>query len=695
MRRQPGDYVSFTHHDSAARNQATGDETRGRGNREAKGRAPRARGRRGVAAALRARRRPPPDRAFRLRRHDLQPYLGASSGRAGAFPGEGGQRLHGAGHRLEPGEIRPRRPSGGRLRSQGEPGRDQPARRGAQGAARYRRGRAHALARESRRVRPEGGSAPHHAAGDALLQPHRVLPERGGRHHPRGHGAARAGARRQVDHDSREPRGPRVRHFARRGLHLPSLLRARLPRAGALGRRGAHHALAGSVRGAREEIRAHRPVQPREPRLGGGHGARREALPRSQGVAVMARKTNGRFDVGGVLLAQPFKIRRLGHFGLNVPDPAACLDFYCEGLGFRISDPLDVAEHHPRRDELKALGDTNMYFLRHGTDHHSFVLCNGTIYNAAGRGGDIPADVTVNQMTWQVSSLAEISGAIDWFDSKGVRISRAGRDMPGSNWHCYPYDIEGHRNELYYGMEQIGWTGLSKPRAMHERGFRERPPLPQMPEYEEVKQSAAKGVDFNSGFRHPEKMPAKYDVDGILLARPFKIVRHGPIRLFCRDLKKMEAFSTGVMGFTRTEALTWQGHRCVFLRCGTEHHSLALYPIALRKKLGLSPRTTVMSFGVQLATYRQLRAAIDFLKGRGGKFVEIPPALTPGIDYSAYVLDPAGHAIQLYYYMEQVGWNGRPRPQRGRVPARFSQWPDAVEPKSDTYTGEPYLGPWG
>ena len=42
-----------------------------------------------------------------------------------------------------------------------------------------------------------------------------------------------------------------------------------------------------------------------------------------------------------------------------------------------------------------------------------------------------------------------------------------------------------------------------------------------MPEYEEVKQSAAKGVDFNSGFRHPETMPAKYDVDGIML--PHKI----------------------------------------------------------------------------------------------------------------------------------------------------------------------------
>jgi catechol 2,3-dioxygenase-like lactoylglutathione lyase family enzyme len=409
----------------------------------------------------------------------------------------------------------------------------------------------------------------------------------------------------------------------------------------------------------------------------------------------MAKKKHARFDVGGVMLPQPFKIRRLGHFGLNVSDPRACLDFYCEGLGFRISDPLDIAERHPRRDELRKMGDTNMYFLRHGTDHHSMVLANGSIYNAAGRGGDIPADVTVNQMTWQVASLAEVSHAIDWFSANKVRISRAGRDMPGSNWHCYPYDPEGHRNELYYGMEQIGWSGLSKPKAMHERGFRERPPLPQAPEYQEVAEARAKGVDFDSGFRDPEKMPAKYDVDGIMLPRPFKIVRHGPIRLFCRDMKKMEAFYAGIMGFTRTEAISWKGQRCVFFRCGTEHHSLALYPIALREKLGLSSHTTVMSFGVQVATYRQLRAAVEFLKGRGCKFVEIPSALSPGIDYSAHVLDPAGHAIQLYYYMEQVGWDGRPRPGRKGLPSSMADWPKAVEPKSDTYTGEPYLGPWG
>ena len=37
--------------------------------------------------------------------------------------------------------------------------------------------------------------------------------------------------------------------------------------------------------------------------------------------------------------------------------------------------------------------------------------------------------------------------------------------MPGSNWHAYLYDPDGQSNELYYGIEQIGWNGHSKPRS--------------------------------------------------------------------------------------------------------------------------------------------------------------------------------------------------------------------------------------
>ncbi len=406
-------------------------------------------------------------------------------------------------------------------------------------------------------------------------------------------------------------------------------------------------------------------------------------------------RVNNQFDVGGVLLDQPFKIRRLGHFGYNVDDVGACVYFYCELLGFRVSDPQDLAASHPKRDELKKLGDTNLYFIRHGTDHHSFVLFNRRVFNAMGRADQLPADVDVNQMTWQVGSLAEVVNAIDWFEEKGVRINRVGRDMPGSNWHVYPYDHEGHRNELYYGIEQIGWLGMAKPPAAHKRGFRERPVLPQMPEYEEINRLMADGVDLQSGFRHPEQQAATYDVDGILLPRPFKIVRHGPIRLFCRDVEAMKDFYTGILGFQVTEDVEINGYRCVFLRCNTEHHSLALYPMALRQALGWPDTSTVMSFGIQVANYRQLCNAIRFFRERGCRFVELPAAFSPGIDYSACVLDPAGHAVQLYYGMEQLGWDGRPRPRRAVADMALEQWPATVEARSDTFMGESYLGPWG
>jgi len=44
------------------------------------------------------------------------------------------------------------------------------------------------------------------------------------------------------------------------------------------------------------------------------------------------------YDVGGVRLRRPFKIRRLGHFGYNCLDLDGMLRFYVDGLGFIVSD---------------------------------------------------------------------------------------------------------------------------------------------------------------------------------------------------------------------------------------------------------------------------------------------------------------------------------------------------------------------
>jgi catechol 2,3-dioxygenase-like lactoylglutathione lyase family enzyme len=402
----------------------------------------------------------------------------------------------------------------------------------------------------------------------------------------------------------------------------------------------------------------------------------------------------GKFNVGGVLLNQPFKIRRLGHFGFNLSNMEDGVRFYVDLLGFRVSDIMDYSKRAKDPAQVAGLGDPNGYFTRYGNDHHAMVLFPKRVRDALGR-HEQPG-ITVNQITWQVGSLSEVGNAIKWFDETGIRQQRSGRDMPGSNWHTYLFDPDGHQNELYYGIEQIGWNGHSKPRAMYDRGFDKPPALPQIAEIDEVQQAQAKGIDILTGYRHIEKLPATYDVDGVLLPRPFKIVRLGPVYLFVENLDAAWAFYRDALGFTLTEEALWRGRRCLFLRCNTEHHSVALFPLDLRDVLGLSPHSKCAAFGIQLANYRQLRDAVKFLREHQVEVTEtIPADLHPGIDYAATVRDPDGHTIQLYYAMEQIGWEGKPRPKELRKPHMLADWPETLEGDDNAYLGEPFFGPWG
>lgn len=404
-------------------------------------------------------------------------------------------------------------------------------------------------------------------------------------------------------------------------------------------------------------------------------------------------EAQGKFDVGGVLLNQPFKIRRLGHFGFNLSNMEAGVHFYVDLLGFRISDVMDYSRRAKDPAQVAGLGDPNGYFTRYGTDHHAMVLFPKRVRDALGR--QEQPGITVNQITWQVGSLAEVGNAIKWFNERGIKQQRSGRDMPGSNWHTYLYDPDGQSNELYYGIEQIGWNGHSKPRAMYDRGFDKPPELPQISEFDEVEQARAKGIDIVSGYRHIDKLPATYDVDGVLLPRPFKIVRLGPVYLFTEDLEKAAEFYRGTLGFTLTEQIVYRGERCLFMRANNEHHSLALFPLKLRGTLGLSPHSKCAAFGLQLANYRQLRDAVKFFRDNQVEVTEsLPHELHPGIEYSATVRDPDGHTIQLYYAMEQIGWDGKPRPKNLRQPRNLNEWPDTLDYDVNAYLGEPFSGPW-
>src|SRR4029453_9075184 len=80
------------------------------------------------------------------------------------------------------------------------------------------------------------------------------------------------------------------------------------------------------------------------------------------------------YNVGGVMLQQPFKIRRLGHFGFNVAKMEQAVHFYRDLLGFRVSDILDFKQLPHMRDALQHVEDGRGYFFHRGHDHHTFVL---------------------------------------------------------------------------------------------------------------------------------------------------------------------------------------------------------------------------------------------------------------------------------------------------------------------------------
>lgn len=393
------------------------------------------------------------------------------------------------------------------------------------------------------------------------------------------------------------------------------------------------------------------------------------------------------YVVGGVRLPRPFRIRRLGHVGLNVVDLEACVRFYRELLGFRLSDRMDLLRHSSDAELRRRVGPCSGYFLRYGTDHHSLVLVNLQALETIDAGRKHSAHVTTNQITWQVNTLREVVDAAAYLNESGVRMLRSGRDTPGSNWHTYVFDPEGHVVELYYGMEQVGWEGRSKPGSMYFRGYRTVPPLPQMSEQAEVLAAAAQGIDVESGFLDTPSGPADFDVGGISLPRPFAVCGIGPLRLFTSDLDGARHFYETRLGLEVTAARAILGHRALFVRAGGEHHSLALYETALRAALPVRQDTTTLSLGVRLGSYAQLRDAVQWLANQGVAFVDLAPELSPGLRHSAFAVDPEAHLVELYAEMEDATGPGR-LPDVNRA-----HWPESIEPLEASYAGEVFLGP--
>jgi catechol 2,3-dioxygenase-like lactoylglutathione lyase family enzyme len=133
----------------------------------------------------------------------------------------------------------------------------------------------------------------------------------------------------------------------------------------------------------------------------------------------------------------PFRIGKIGHVVLHCTDIERTVKFYSEVLGFKVSDVYP--------DEMVPGG---MVFMRCSSDHHGigFVGC-------------MPGQsqhIEMNHIAFEVGSLDEVLRARDFLAKQGVDIEFEGRRRAGSQISVEFSDPDGHRLEIFWGLDVVG-----------------------------------------------------------------------------------------------------------------------------------------------------------------------------------------------------------------------------------------------
>lgn len=181
----------------------------------------------------------------------------------------------------------------------------------------------------------------------------------------------------------------------------------------------------------------------------------------------------------------------------------AGLRFYVEDIGFRITDALDLKSDSANAAARRGGERPSPLFYKPWLRPSCLPAEPSRDFAKHGRHPRKRGDREPTDLASRL--LREVVDGHDFLKEQGVDVVRIGRDMPGGNWHVYFRDPDGHQNELYYGMEQVGWQRSSCPMDMYYRGcFKERPSLPQMSEAAEIEDAIAKGIDIYSGYSPSE-----------------------------------------------------------------------------------------------------------------------------------------------------------------------------------------------
>jgi catechol 2,3-dioxygenase-like lactoylglutathione lyase family enzyme len=140
----------------------------------------------------------------------------------------------------------------------------------------------------------------------------------------------------------------------------------------------------------------------------------------------------------------PFRIQKIGHVVLNVTDMDRSVKFYTEVLGMKVSDVY--------KEDMMPGG---MVFMRFSADHHGVALVGGMPHESK--------SVELNHFAFEVGTLDEVLRAAQHLHKHKVQVDFEGRRRAGVQIAVEFRDPDGHRLEIYWGLDQVGSDGHVRP----------------------------------------------------------------------------------------------------------------------------------------------------------------------------------------------------------------------------------------
>jgi 2,3-dihydroxybiphenyl 1,2-dioxygenase len=125
----------------------------------------------------------------------------------------------------------------------------------------------------------------------------------------------------------------------------------------------------------------------------------------------------------------------VGHMVLYCDDLEAMLDFYCDGLGLRVTDTID-------------LGSEFIYFLRINERHHSLALVAGK------------TEFTIQHLMFEVAEIDQVGSAFERCSDLELAQTNLGRHSNDEMFSFYAMAPGGYTIEY-------GWGGRLVDEAVH------------------------------------------------------------------------------------------------------------------------------------------------------------------------------------------------------------------------------------